>query len=473
MSASFRPDKSSGRVFLYVVRSYTAGYAIIQKKDISMAKIELRKIGKSFALRFRNVIAALFFCVILISTGVAKDEGLSEKEILKTRIDDLRNQIEMYQKEIGKKSQREESISNEIEILEADIKKIELQIQETNLQIAELNEEIFQKEAKIERMQKQVDAKEEMLANFLEELYEKGERDTTEIIFTHQSFSEYYAKVESLESVENRIKESHDQLEMARDTLKKEREDLIDRKTNKENLRGIQGDQERSLEGEKQMQTLLVSQIRNEKMALEQNVQKLQEELSSLQSLGEPINMEEAVKSARYASGLTNVAPEFLLGVLRVESGLGTNVGGGRYKADMNPAQWDTFKKICSELGLNPDETPVSRRACYNRDAKDGCGGWGGAMGPAQFMPSTWIGYKNKVENVTGKKPANPWDIKDSLVAMGLKLGSVEGVTSGDRDAWAKAAGMYLAGGNWERYSWYSDRVLHYADGFKKIMKNY
>jgi len=77
------------------------------------------------------------------------------------------------------------------------------------------------------------------------------------------------------------------------------------------------------------------------------------------------------------------------------------------------------------------------------------------------------------VESLTGNKPANPWDIKDSLVAMGLKLGSVDGVTSGDREAWAKAAGMYLAGANWERYSWYSDRVLYYADGFKKILKNY
>ena len=94
-------------------------------------------------------------------------------------------------------------------------------------------------------------------------------------------------------------------------------------------------------------------------------------------------------------------------------------------------------------------------------------------MGPAQFMPSTWMAYKAKVESATGSKPANPWDIKDSLVAMGLKLSSVDGVKSGDRASWAKAAGMYLAGGNWENYPWYSDRVLHYADGFKKILKDY
>ena len=94
-------------------------------------------------------------------------------------------------------------------------------------------------------------------------------------------------------------------------------------------------------------------------------------------------------------------------------------------------------------------------------------------MGPAQFLPSTWMGYKSKVEKLTSERPANPWDIKDSLVAMGLKLGAVSGVTGGDRKAWAKAAGIYLAGANWENYSWYSDRVLRYTDGFKEILKNY
>lgn len=431
-------------------------------------------IAKLFPIYSINI-GILFFAAIIFLLGQAGvgDAAPSQKEILKTRIDDLRKQIEIYQKNIDEKSQKEESLSNDIEILKADIKKIELQIQETNLQIDGLEGEIVQKEIEIEKMQKQVDAKKEMLAKFLQELYEKGGGKTTEIVFSGQSFSDYFSKIESLESFEDQIKETHDQLEASRDALKDEKANLVDRKIDKEILRGVQSDQERSLEREKQMETLLVSQIRNEKQALEQNMGRLQTELNELQSLGEPINLEEAVKAAKYASDLTNVAPEFLLGVLRVESGLGTNVGGGRYKSDMNPSQWDTFKKICKELELDPDKTPVSRRACYSRGASDGCGGWGGAMGPAQFMPSTWIGYKGQIEKTTGRSPANPWDVRDSLVAMGLKLGSVEGVKAGDRKAWAKAAGMYLAGSNWEKYSWYSDRVLHYADGFKKIIKKY
>lgn len=385
----------------------------------------------------------------------------------------MRNQISGYQQDIFEKSQKEQSISNDIGMLETNIKKIELQIEETELVISELDLDISQKQTEIDEMEKKVAVKKEMLGKFLQELYEKGDDVTSEIVFGNQSFSDYFSKVEGLENFEGQTMEVYNQLVDIRNELKRQKGNLLDKKAEKENLRYMQKDQERSLEQEKEMKNILVSQIQNEKQALEQKMEKLQAELNMLQSLGEPIAIDEAVRAAKYASGLTSVAPEFLLGVLRVESGLGTNVGGGRYKTDMNPAQWDTFKKICGELGIDPDRTPVSRRACYNRGSDDGCGGWGGAMGPAQFLPSTWMGYKSKVEKLTSERPANPWDIKDSLVAMGLKLGAVSGVTGGDRKAWAKAAGIYLAGANWENYSWYSDRVLRYTDGFKEILKNY
>ena len=310
-----------------------------------MAKIFSRT--NFFPVYPANIGTLFFVAVFFLLAGQTGARGAapSQKEILKSRIDDLRKQIEIYQNSIDEKSHKEESISNDIEILEADIKKIELQIQETNLQIDGLEGEIAEKEIEIEKMKRQVDAKKEMLAKFLQELYEKGGGETAEIIFSEQSFSDYFSKIESLESFEDQIKEAHDQLEASRDALEDEKENLIERKIDKENLRGIQGDQERTLEREKQMENLLISQIRNEKQALEQNMERLQEELSELQSLGEPINMEEAVKAAKYASGLTGVAPEFLLGVLRVESGLGTNVGGGRYKIGHESGPMGHFQK--------------------------------------------------------------------------------------------------------------------------------
>jgi peptidoglycan hydrolase CwlO-like protein len=426
------------------------------------------KNNKSKLKNYFILAAAMLFFAVNFSSAAPKG---AEQQDLKTKINILRNQIQGYQKEIYAKGQREETLQEDISDIEKDIAKIELQIQETQLIIQSLDLEIADKEAGIAAMQKEVTAKKAVLAQFMQELYEQSTATPVELALGNETFSDYFFQADSIESFEERTKEIYDQFVYLREGIKKEREDLLTQKEEQMNFRAIQNDQQRTLDSQEQAKTSFLNQTRNEKQALSSQMDKLQEQLNALQALGEPINIDEAVSAAKYASDLTKVAPEFLLGVLRIESGLGTNVGGGRYKTDMNPAQWDTFKKICAELGLDPGSVPVSRRACYNSDAKDGCGGWGGAMGPAQFMPSTWAGYKDRVEKTTGKKTANPWDLKDALVAMGLKLAAVDGVTAGDRKAWAKAAAMYLAGGAWENYSWYGDRVLSYADGFRKIMK--
>ena len=416
----------------------------------------------------------IYFCLVVLF--LASDVSLAaqndaQQQDLKTKINILRNQIQEDQKQINAKGQQEETIQGDIADLEKDIAKIQLEIQETQLVVQSLDLEIADKEAGIAAMQKEVDAKKKVLAQFMQELYENGNATPVELALGNNTFSDYFFQADSLDSFQERTREIYDQFVYLREGIKKEREDLLSQKEEQMNLKAMQNDQQNALDSQEQAKNSLLSKTKNDKQALSDQMGKLQDQLNALQALGEPINIDEAISAAKYASGFTHVAPEFLLGVLRVESGLGTNVGGGRYKTDMNPVQWDTFKKICGELGIDPNSVPVSRRACYNSDAKDGCGGWGGAMGPGQFMPTTWLGYKSKVEKVTGEIPANPWDLKDSLVAMGLKLAAVDGVTAGDQAAWAKAAAMYLAGGAWENYSWYSDRVLSYADGFRKIMK--
>jgi hypothetical protein len=110
---------------------------------------------------------------------------------------------------------------------------------------------------------------------------------------------------------------------------------------------------------------------------------------------------------------------------------------------------------------------PVSKKPCY-RDDEGNCTGWGGAMGPAQFMPATWYGYEKKVAKVLEVEIADPWNLEHALVAMGLKLGKVPGVTDWDKEAEHKAASIYLAGGNWENYTWYGDRVMAFAEAYEE-----
>ena len=79
-------------------------------------------------------------------------------------------------------------------------------------------------------------------------------------------------------------------------------------------------------------------------------------------------------------------------------------------------------------------------------------------MGPAQFIPSTWMGYKDKVAALTGKSPANPWDIRDAFAAAAIKLtaGGADGTYQGE---W-NAAMRYFSGSTNVKYRFYGDNVM-------------
>ena len=171
----------------------------------------------------------------------------------------------------------------------------------------------------------------------------------------------------------------------------------------------------------------------------------------------------EAYEIAKYVSSITGVRAAFIMAVLTQESNLGKNVGqcylqdtktgdGIRIKTGayspktMNPSRdIPIYLKLIEDInqGRNlirdPFSTPVSCVIYYNGRPY----GWGGAMGPAQFIPSTWnLGYGEKVSDITGKV-ADPWDIKDAFLASGLLLRD-----DGARTNEFNAALRYYCGGS-------------------------
>jgi membrane-bound lytic murein transglycosylase B len=179
----------------------------------------------------------------------------------------------------------------------------------------------------------------------------------------------------------------------------------------------------------------------------------------------------QAVEIAKMVAQQTGVRAAFLLAILTQESSLGKNVGTCNragdppeksYKKVMHPKRdLPLFPKITEELGLDTDTTPVS--CPMRRNGRQV--GWGGAMGPAQFIPSTWMAYKNKVTAITGR-PANPWDIRDAFLAAGLLLKSRGADRNGRQGEWS-AAMQYFSGGTNPRFRFYGDNVLKTADRYQ------
>jgi membrane-bound lytic murein transglycosylase B len=115
--------------------------------------------------------------------------------------------------------------------------------------------------------------------------------------------------------------------------------------------------------------------------------------------------------------------------------------------------------ELTQELKRDPFNTLVSCPMSF---------GWGGAMGPAQFIPSTWAKYKERVKAITGS--ADPWNIKDAFVAAALYLADF-GATKKTYDAEWKAAMIYFSGSANAKYSFYGNSVMAIALRYENEIK--
>ena len=192
----------------------------------------------------------------------------------------------------------------------------------------------------------------------------------------------------------------------------------------------------------------------------------------------------EAYEIAKYVERVTGVRPAFLLAVLTQESNIGKNVGqcylknpstgegvvissGKKVSRVMKPmglpgrkGDVEDFLKITKELGRDPYNTPVSCPMSF---------GWGGAMGPAQFIPSTWMIYRDKLKEITGR-PADPWNIKDAFLAAALYLADYGAAKKTYNAEW-RAAMIYFSGSTNPRYSFYGNSVMKIAAGYEADIK--
>jgi hypothetical protein len=172
-----------------------------------------------------------------------------------------------------------------------------------------------------------------------------------------------------------------------------------------------------------------------------------------------------------------------ILGILTQETRLGANLGvTGVWSKDMHPTRdQPIFKVIMATLGLDPNAMPVSRAPSY---------GYGGAMGPSQFIPSTWAiygGYKKDgagnwyysasddvIRQMNGKdSPSNPYNNLDAFIATGLLMRD-NGANAGTYAAERLAALRYFAGwGNASNpaYAFYGDGVMAHATRIQKEME--
>ena len=95
-------------------------------------------------------------------------------------------------------------------------------------------------------------------------------------------------------------------------------------------------------------------------------------------------------------------------------------------------------------------------------------------MGPAQFLPGTWLGWESKIAKITGHNPPSPWSIEDSFTAAALKLYN-DGASAKTRAGELRAAKSYISGNpNCTKSicNYYANLAMDKSDDIEETLKN-
>ena len=415
----------------------------------------------------------LFFISFNLSLAEEINQNAAKemREELQKKLDNLDSQIGTLDSVIQQKRTESASLERDIAIFDAKIKKAKLEIQRRDAEIVKTKTGISQKSEQIITLSAKSEKKKDSLAELIRKNNEMDSTGLAEIILGYQKMSDFFVTEDTLEPIHRLIQDTLDEIRATKKQTEKEKDDLTERQAEQVQLKAAQERERKKLaanEAEKKNILKITQGVEKGYQAIMALKQKDAATIRSQLFLlsGSPsISFEKAVEYANLVWNKLKVRPAFLLGVIREESNLGANVGKGNWKEDLahpNCAkQRKAFVQITSELGLDPDLLPVSKKVWY--------GYCGGAMGPAQFMPTTWLLYKKGISNITGNNPPNPWNPKDAFVASGLLLKD-NGAAAGGYAAERKAALKYLAGSNWNKkaYAFYGNDVMEFAADYQE-----
>lgn len=401
-----------------------------------------------------------------------------EKTQLQQQLKQIEDQINQYEKELVTIKGQKNMLANKIAQLKKQQAALALRMKSTTLQIADMSKQISNTQGLIDRNVARIATLQSQVADDLQWMAQNDHHSLLFLLLSKHTLFDFLAELQNYKLISVGLNALLAQTHQANEELAKEKQQLSDQQDVIEQLLSVQELQQQQLDGSVTDQSTLLKETKGKEKNYQAQLSdtqkqaaKIRTRLYQLLDVGKQITFGQAVDIAKWVSGQTGVRASFVLAILTQESSLGRNVGTCNRPGDPVNKSWkvimkpdrdqEPFKTITSELGIDPDSTAVS---CPMRDKKGKQIGWGGAMGPAQFIPSTWMGFRPNVSAITGKS-ANPWDIRDAFLASAIKL-AAGGATSVSGE-WA-AAMKYFSGSTNTRFRFYGDNVVATAEQYEK-----
>ncbi len=388
-------------------------------------------------------------------------------------------EIGALNKQLGNLKNEGTSIARDKKILENQAQQAKLKIKTYELSIAKLGKDIRSKESTIIGLQERINKNKIGLNEVIRNAYEVDNISAVEIFLSNQNISDFFRDLDAYVFIHSKIRESIEVIskdkseeEGAKKELDVERSKEYDSKyaveAQKAKIEKIDAEKARLLSLNKKEQVSYNGIIVDKQKKATQ----IRNALFALRDSGS-IKFMDAVAFAKSAGKLSGVRPAFILAILQQESNLGSNVGscymtksetGAGVKISSGAAVNNVMKptrdvipflSIMKALGKDPSTTRVS---CPFTT------GYGGAMGPAQFIPSTWQLFASRISKAKGGAVANPWAAADAFMASSLYLADL-GASNGSASSERNAACRYYSGrscGSADN-TFYGDQVMKRA----------
>ncbi len=341
--------------------------------------------------------------------------------------------------------------------------------------IGNLTLQIGQKSKAISDLEQELQREQSSLEQLLKRTNEIDQKGTAYVLFSSESVSDFYQDLDSFLSIKRSLYASVKKVKEIKGYTEEQKEQLQDKQSQAKDAKAALEYQKKQVEVSKKEAQVLLDTSKTEEQKQAAIVAEQKAKVAAIESklfsfaggATKAIPFKEAYEYALEASKATGVRPALVLAVLTQETNLGANVGtcnrtgdppSKSYTVMMHPTRdIPAFLRITKALGLNPDTTPISCRL--------GGVGYGGAMGPAQFIPSTWELIQGRVASALGKSLANPWIARDAIFASSTYLKD-RGATGGEANE-RNAACRYYSGracdGKTPANSFYGNNVMALA----------
>lgn len=438
---------------------------------------------------FSVVIVSIVFLVsahVFAETPLVCNDDVTGKseEQLKADLALCNAEIAKWQDILTGTRSRVTSIDGDVKALTAKIKSAEATIKSKNIAISQLSKDIDVRSQKIDELEVLIDDGKQSLAQLIRRTNEIDDYSLVEVVLDSKNLSDFFSDLDSFLSIQRGLEEHFYSVRQTIAETTDERTRLGEIQDKERDAKYEVEVKKKTISKSEQEKKDLLAATKKEAKSYEQIVADRQAKANQINAAlfrlrgvdGGGIPFKEALAYAKIASANTGVRAAFILGILRQESNLGVNVGqcllvdpstgagkgkntGTPFSNVMKPDRdVPYFLDMMKRLGRDPYNTAVSCPQSV---------GYGGAMGPTQFIPSTWRGYEGRIASAFGVAVGDPWNPEHAIMATALFLQDL-GAGRGGYSAEREAAGRYYAGGNWMTYGLgYASSVLGHAEVYQ------